>query len=75
MMDKNEFYDLWNAAYDSGLGEEDFCAFAAKLLEGAFVWSHTDEGHAYWRKVVERLREMADGADAPEIKLPESKNA
>ena len=40
------------------------CRKTADMLNDAFVWEQTPEGHEYWSKVCRKLRRMANDSES-----------
>lgn len=47
---------------DSGplVVNRDHALICANMLQSAFTWDSTAEGHAFWKEVQRRIREIAD---------------
>lgn len=46
--------------------DTDHVAAAIVALYSGFVWSKTDQGHAYWSEVVRNLKQINEEARYPE---------
>jgi hypothetical protein len=53
--------------YDPSFSAKKLCE-AADIMQVAFVWSDTPEGHRFWSSINRRLNEMADAAERERCK-------